>query len=138
MGKGSFLSGLCSCISHKTANLQTISIHKKCDIVRPEWLFYLVLDYKGYYLFYVLYVCRESSLHFPSFQCFIFFLQQSVQKMREQISQCLEQQSAPPTQTDLSEEDRERMNRRLQRILHRKKLYLERERILQKLKRDLK
>ncbi|XP_040194635.1 uncharacterized protein LOC120927788 isoform X4 [Rana temporaria] len=64
-------------------------------------------------------------------------LAQSVQKMREQISQCLEQ-SAPPTQTDLSEEDRERMNRRLQRILHRKKLYLERERILQKLKRDLK
>ncbi|KAM5180784.1 uncharacterized protein ACMZJ9_001344 [Mantella aurantiaca] len=65
-------------------------------------------------------------------------LEDSIQKKREQISQCLEQPSALPTQTDMSEEERERMNRSLQRILHRKNLYLERERILRKLKRDLK
>ncbi|XP_018423835.1 PREDICTED: uncharacterized protein LOC108796803 [Nanorana parkeri] len=65
-------------------------------------------------------------------------LEESVEKKREHINQCLEQQSVPPPQRDISEEERERMNRRMQRILHRKNLYIERERILQKLKRDLK
>ncbi|KAM9320349.1 uncharacterized protein PAF06_004862 [Gastrophryne carolinensis] len=65
-------------------------------------------------------------------------LKESLQKKREQMSQCIEQQSIPPVDNEISEEDRERVNRRLQRIVYRKNLYLEREKIIQRLKRELK
>ncbi|XP_068126785.1 cingulin-like [Hyperolius riggenbachi] len=65
-------------------------------------------------------------------------LKQSIQRMRERISQYSEQQLARHAPAELSEEDQEIVNRRLQRLLLRKQLYEERERILQKLKQDLK
>ncbi|XP_075053118.1 uncharacterized protein LOC142139425 [Mixophyes fleayi] len=62
-------------------------------------------------------------------------LEASVQQRRQQISHCI---THSRQNLVASETEKEKMNRRLQRILHRKDIYLERERILQKLKQDLK
>ncbi|XP_044143725.1 intracellular protein transport protein USO1-like isoform X2 [Bufo gargarizans] len=61
-------------------------------------------------------------------------LEASVHKKRQQIGYCLKHVKQ---NSEMSEEEREKMNRRLQRILHRKDNYLERERILKRLKEDL-
>ncbi|XP_056416825.1 uveal autoantigen with coiled-coil domains and ankyrin repeats protein-like [Hyla sarda] len=62
-------------------------------------------------------------------------LEARTQKMRRQISYC---QKHLKQNNEMSEEEREKMKRRLQRILRRKDNYLERERILQRLKEELK
>ncbi|XP_073440495.1 uncharacterized protein [Dendrobates tinctorius] len=61
-------------------------------------------------------------------------LQDTVQIKRQQISDCLK---SAKQNSEMSDEG-ETMKRRLQRIVHRKDNYLERERILQKLKETLK
>ncbi|KAG8590727.1 hypothetical protein GDO81_006868 [Engystomops pustulosus] len=61
-------------------------------------------------------------------------LEENVQKKRQQMSYCPKHTKQ---NTEMSEEEREKLNRRLQRILHRKDNYLERERILQRLQKDL-
>ncbi|XP_066455269.1 plectin-like [Eleutherodactylus coqui] len=61
-------------------------------------------------------------------------LEARLQKARLQISDCGKRKTQ---KSEMSEEEREKMNRRLQRILHRKDNYLERERILQRLKEEL-
>ncbi|XP_073526899.1 uncharacterized protein [Phyllobates terribilis] len=62
-------------------------------------------------------------------------LQATVQIKRQQISDCLRNAKQ---NKQMSEEESETMKRRLQRILHRKDNYLQRERILQRLKENLK
>ncbi|XP_063812344.1 myosin heavy chain, striated muscle-like [Pseudophryne corroboree] len=62
-------------------------------------------------------------------------LEASVQQRRQQIAHCLNRSEENQV---MSESEKEKMNRSLQRILHRKDIYLERERILRKLKRELK
>ncbi|KAM4047174.1 uncharacterized protein ACNLHF_010483 [Anomaloglossus baeobatrachus] len=61
-------------------------------------------------------------------------LQATVQIKRQQISDCLK---TAKQGSEMSEEEREKMKRKLQRILHRKDNYLERQRILQRLKENI-
>ncbi|XP_075707015.1 uncharacterized protein LOC142741521 isoform X2 [Rhinoderma darwinii] len=61
-------------------------------------------------------------------------LEASVQKKRLQVTYSLKHVKQ---NSEMSDEDKDQMNRSLQRILHRKDNYLERERILQRLKKDL-
>ncbi|XP_069801869.1 tropomyosin Tod p 1.0102-like [Dendropsophus ebraccatus] len=61
-------------------------------------------------------------------------LEASLQKKREEISCCQEQ--ATPS-SEMSEEEEERLIRTIQRLLHRRDNYLERERIIQKLRKEL-
>ncbi|KAM3936027.1 uncharacterized protein RB166_003115 [Leptodactylus fuscus] len=77
---------------------------------------------------------ESSEQNVKKVQCRIKQLKASVQKKRQQISYCMKHVKQ---NSEMSEEEREKMKRRLQRILHRKDNYLERERILQKLKEEL-
>ncbi|XP_053312910.1 uncharacterized protein LOC128474578 [Spea bombifrons] len=60
-----------------------------------------------------------------------------LRKDREQVSQSLKPTPALDQTPSLTEDDKERMERRLQRLVQRRELYLERERILQKIKENL-
>ncbi|KAM4795636.1 uncharacterized protein WCC33_000700 [Rhinophrynus dorsalis] len=64
----------------------------------------------------------------------ISYTEERLQKKRDQIS-CLKH-SIASTQSK-SASDQEKLSRRMQRLLHRKDLYLEREKILQRLKKEL-
>ncbi|KAM8977027.1 uncharacterized protein RCH25_037575 [Pelodytes ibericus] len=67
-------------------------------------------------------------------------VQKDITDTMERRAQLQSRQTNPTTTTkthSLTEAERERMDRRLQRILHRKNIYLDRERILQRLKKNI-
>ncbi|XP_075450183.1 uncharacterized protein LOC142491456 [Ascaphus truei] len=63
--------------------------------------------------------------------------EESLQKKRDHITQYDKQSTVSKQTSSKTEADREKLNRRLQRILHRKDLFLEREKILQRLNQGL-